>query len=67
MAITDHDTVEKLIKLARRDTIYDQNVDAVIYDFVGGNVDDAYIFGKSDGRINLARDVLTDMGIKWHE
>jgi hypothetical protein len=33
--------------------------------FAGGNIDDAYGIGLDDGEIILAREVLTQMGIKW--
>jgi hypothetical protein len=31
----------------------------------GSNMDDAYFGGMNDGDIQLARDILSDMGIKW--
>jgi len=34
-------------------------------DYAGGNIDDAYAGGKEDGGIELAREVLAAMDIKW--
>ena len=36
-------------------------------DYSGGNFDDAWCFGASDGRIELAREFLESLGIKWSE
>lgn len=34
-------------------------------DFSGGNFNDAYDGGLEDGRVDLAREILTSMNIKW--
>jgi hypothetical protein len=47
------------------DDCNDDTEQMVIYDIFGSNVDDAYEGGKDDGQISLARDILSDMGIKW--
>ena len=70
MALLDQDMVAKLISLAKDKTIYDnedEDEDVVIDDFAGGNVDDAYNIGQSDGEIYLARRILGSMGIDWNE
>lgn len=68
MAILDQDMVAKLISLAKDKTIYDnedEDEDVVIDDFAGGNVDDAYNIGRSDGEIYLAREILASLGVDW--
>lgn len=53
--------IERLKQLAARDTIFDGNENPVIDDYAGGNVDDAYFRGQSDGETDLARDVLEEL------
>lgn len=66
MAIMNHDDVAKLIEIAKEDTIYDKGGEyAQVDDYAGGNVDDAYVLGTSDGRIELAREILSNLGILW--
>lgn len=36
------------------------------YDYCGGNYDDAWYGGVSDGETQLARKVLTNMGLTWN-
>ncbi len=37
------------------------------WDYSGGNFDDAWDSGAADGRIELAREILESLGIKWSE
>ena len=58
---TKEEFIEELKKLSVRETITDMMAteeDVVIDDFAGGNVDDAYYSGVSDGEAILARKVL---------
>jgi len=48
---------EKLEKLSKKETVGD-NEDFNAYDYSGGNYDDAYNLGYSDGEIFLARELL---------
>jgi len=41
-------------------TIWDDNENAMIDDYAGGNIDDAYYRGNSDGEIELARQILAE-------
>lgn len=52
--------IEKLKKLAATDCSFD-NEDFNAYDYSGGNYDDAYYMGSTDGEISLAREILADM------
>lgn len=52
---------EKLKKLAARDCwIHADDFNA--YDYSGGNYDDAYYGGRSDGEAILARELLAEFG-----
>lgn len=53
--------IEKLEKLAELDTWTDEDEDFNPYEMSGGNFDDAYWAGVSDGRIELAREVLFNL------
>ncbi len=50
----------RLQKLADKQA-FDDDHENVVYDYCGGNVDDAYGIGADDGEINLARAVLADI------
>jgi len=39
--------------------------DFCVYDYSGGNVDDAYYMGFEDGQITMARDILDSMEIEY--
>lgn len=64
--------IESLKKAARREC-WDENEDGTqmddfcVYDYSGSNVDDAYAGGIQDGETQLARQVLTAMGVSWSE
>jgi hypothetical protein len=63
----DDEFIERLKKLAK-ETVFgedDDDDDAVVYDYCGGNVDDAYSMGQSDGEISMARDILTAIGVSY--
>ena len=58
--------IERLKKLARKECYYDdEDEDKCVDDFAGGNVDDAFWVGEIAGKVMLARNILTDMGISW--
>lgn len=56
--------IDRLIKQAKRVT-WAESDDIDVYDFSGGNVDDAYDGGCEDGETNLAQEILTELGISW--
>jgi hypothetical protein len=51
---------EKLKKLASRECWCD-DIEAIINDFAGGNIDDAYSGGFEDGQAKLAEELLNDL------
>ena len=61
--------ITKLKKLAASDAWVDELQrefsDVVVEDFASGNVDNAFWGGHRSGEIQLARDVLTELNIKW--
>ena len=42
-----------------------QDEDFNVDDYAGGNLDDAFSFGTSIGRIGLAREILEALGIEY--
>ncbi len=65
----DEEFIERLKKLARQgcwqDRFDDDANDSCVYDWCGGNVDDAYQGGFDAGEICMARDVLSALKIDW--
>lgn len=61
----DDDFIDKLKKLAKESVFGEDDEDAIVYDYCGGNVDDAYGMGESDGQISMARDILTAIGVTY--
>lgn len=60
----NEEMVTKLKTLAAGETWFeDDEFDPM--DFSGGNFNDAYDGGLEDGRVDLAREILTSMNIKW--
>ncbi|WP_445978436.1 hypothetical protein [Stenotrophomonas muris] len=62
------DAIERLKALARRVTIRDrqeEDDDVCIDDFAGGNLDGAYEHGLLDGEVEMARDILRELGVEW--
>ena len=61
--------IDKLLKLAKPKTLWDIretiNEDACVYDYCGGNTDDAYEMGERDGQTELARDILDELNIPY--
>ena len=53
-----------LVKLANQECWSDDD-DLVVYDYSGSNVDDAFDGSYNSGRVELARQVLTDLGVEW--
>ena len=58
------ETIENLKKLAKRKCWIDQS-DFMVYDYAGGNIDDAYAGGAADGEASLARSILEELKISW--
>lgn len=66
----NEDFIQKLKTLAAKNTWEDLSEnDGDEYfnpdDYAGGNIDDAYAGGVRTGEIELAREVLMALGIKW--
>lgn len=60
--------IQRLKKLAASDAWVDElgdGSDVIIDDFAGGNVDDAFWGGLRSGEIQLAREILSELNIKW--
>lgn len=61
--------IESLKKLAKttcwQDRFDDPDNDSIVYDWAGGNIDDAYQGGLEAGEILLAREVLSNLNIDW--
>ncbi len=49
-----------LEQVAAKGTSYDNDEDFGIYEASGNNLDDAYSIGADDGRIELAKELLSD-------
>lgn len=58
--------IEKLKKLASSECFFDDE-DAIVDDYAGGNVDDAFDAGSHAGEVTLARYILNSMEISWNE
>lgn len=61
-------TIENLKKLAERKTWLDgvgENETFDPQDWSGGNFDDAYAGGERAGATDLAREILTELGIEY--
>jgi hypothetical protein len=54
----EKDVIEKLTPLSEKETLLDIDEAFIIDDYAGGNVDDAYYRGVSDGETFLAREIL---------
>lgn len=54
----DEKVLEFISKAAKRESIFDDEEFPVIDDYVGGNVDDAFHLGSSEGEILFARRIL---------
>lgn len=59
--------IAKMKKRANANTVNDKDENAVIDDYCGGNVDDAYSMGVDDGEIYAFREVLMAIGVSWEE
>lgn len=59
--------IEKLKALAKKKTCEDNNTEEFFdpSDWFGGNFDDAYSGGVNTGTIDMARQVLTELGIEF--
>ena len=58
----EQDLIDSLINIAKKPA-WSDNPDFTIYDYSGGNYDDAYYGGYDDGEISLAREILTKLDI----
>jgi hypothetical protein len=63
------EVIDKLIKAAKDKTLVDNTEEESFspYDTFGGNIDDAYWGGSSDGETLMARFVLDELGIKYDD
>lgn len=62
MSVEINDAVIELLNgLAEQDS-WSDDVDFMIDDYAGGNLDDAYYGGFKDGQIDLAREILELIG-----
>jgi hypothetical protein len=52
------------LKIIAAKKAYADNPDFDVYDYCGGNVDDAYQLGINDGEIFSARDSLIELNIE---
>ena len=57
--------IVKLTKLAKEETIYDEDDDVCIDGYACGNVDDAFSMGEHTGEVFLAREILSLLCIDW--
>lgn len=58
--------IERLKELARTKCFADdEDDDVIVDDYAGGNIDDAFSLGETQGEVLLARDVLASMSIFW--
>ena len=58
--------IDRLKLLARRKMwSEDEDEDFNPYDMSGGNFDDCYEGGRRDGEVDMAREILTELGIDW--
>jgi hypothetical protein len=63
----DDEFIKNLKKLAKEAVFGEDDEDAIVYDHCGGNVDDAYGMGQSDGEISMARDILAAIGVSYKD
>ena len=66
----NEELIAKLKKLAARESTYEDEDgnwldDVCIYDYCGGNTDDAYEMGERDGATYIAREVLVALDIPY--
>lgn len=64
MYVLSPELIETLKIQARQSMLYDDS-ESDIYGSCGGNYDDAYNLGQSDGETSLARMILTSLNISW--
>lgn len=57
------ETLEKLKKLAKKESVYDDLAEDDFYDASGtGNYDDCFNYGIEEGEIQLAREIIKSLG-----
>jgi len=56
---------ERLISLAKDEAKKSDNEDFNVYDWSGGNVDDAFEMGLDEGYTLLAREILDELNISY--
>ena len=64
MHVLSPELIEKLKIQARQLTLYDEE-EYDLFGSCGGNYDDAYNIGQSDGETSMARMILTSLNISW--
>ncbi len=60
----NEELIEKLKTLAKKECWSDDD-EFEAYSYSGGNFDDAYSGGYRDGEIDLAREILRELGISY--
>lgn len=66
MKMTIDTLIEELKEIALQQA-WDDDEDFMADDYAGGNIDDAFYGGHRSGRIDMAREVLINLGIEWDE
>lgn len=56
------EALKKKLKEMAAEECWSDDLDFIVNDFAGGNVDDAYDGGVRDGEIGLARRLLEEFG-----
>lgn len=64
MYVLSPELIEMLKIQARQSMLYDDS-GPDLYGSCGGNYDDAYNIGQSNGETSLARMILTSLNISW--
>lgn len=65
MAVMLSDVQIEELKVLAQTEAWDDDEDFVVDDYAGGNMDDAFYGGHRAGQIDMARQVLTMMGVNW--
>ncbi len=55
--------IQKLKKIASR-KCWSDDEEFIPDDYAGGNIDDAYSGGVDDGRVDMAREILAELGVE---
>lgn len=61
----NEEIINELKKLAATEALYDNGYDYFAFAVEVGTISDAYSYGFGDGQIQLARKILTSLGIEY--